>query len=168
MTLDGLYVQYQADGFDGDQIFEAGNQIVGHAQMRHFMAFNELRVFLRFRHRAKNRRRTSTVGRLALEPERTTPVQVEIGGRYRRRLSRAWHLSFLAEGRVFKEAEGFEDYNRTPASAGVFIGGVGIEPERRMSTNIYMAGRMKLFAGGLSGGSSLLGLETALSITWRF
>lgn len=168
LTMDGVYIQYKTDRFDGVQIFEAGNQIVSHIQMRHFKAFDEARLYLRFRYRGKNRRRTTVSGLLAIEQERTTSAQIELGGGYGKRLSRAWHVSFLAEGRIFKETEGFEDYNRTPASAGVFLGGVGIAPERRVSSRMFMDGRIKLLAGGLSGGSGVVGLEAAIGMTWRF
>ena len=77
-------------------------------------------------------------------------------------------MSFLAEGRIFKEAEGFEDYNRTPAPVGVFLGGVGIAPERRGLSRMFMDGRINLLAGGLSGGSGVVGLEAAIGMTWRF
>ena len=65
-------------------------------------------------------------------------------------------------------AEGFEDYNRTPAPAGVFLGWGGIAPERRGSSRMFMDGRIKLLAGGLSGGPGVLGLEATIGMTWRF
>lgn len=80
LTMDGVYIQYKTDRFDGKQIFEAGNQIVSHIQMRHFKAFDEARLYLRFRYRGKNRRRTTVSGLLAIEQERTTPAQIELGG----------------------------------------------------------------------------------------
>ena len=54
LTMDGVYIQYKTDRFDGEQIFEADNQIVSHIQMRHFKAFDEARLYLRFRYRGKS------------------------------------------------------------------------------------------------------------------
>jgi hypothetical protein len=123
--MDGVYIQYKTDRFDGKQIFEAGNQIVSHIQMRHFKAFDEARLYLRFRYRGKNRRRTTVSGLLAIEQERTTPAQIELGGGCGKRLSRAWHVSFLGEGRVFKEAEGLKTITGHMPQPAFFSAGSG-------------------------------------------
>lgn len=168
MTLDGIIVNYKTDRFDGIPVFEAGSQVVSRFQFRRLMAFDELRGYLRIRYRSKNSRRTTTAGFLAIEPERTTPVQFEIGGRYRKRLSRAWYLSVPVEGRFFKRAEGYVDYQHTPASSGVYLLGAGIVPERRVSPRVFMDMRIMAYGGGISGGSRVIGLEGALSLTIRF
>ncbi len=158
VSTDFIFVTYSADKLGDNEIFASGRMIITNVQFIKYFDYDELRLFLRYRSKGKNRR--AVAGALMEEPSRTSPNQTEAYLIYRKRLGDSFSLGFTAE---------FRDYEQTSRVSGVEVRGVGLAPAYRVNRNLSVPMALKyLQASYGEGGTTMSGLELGVGLQYVF
>jgi len=155
-SADLIYTAYGTDKTGDDDVFASGHQIVANTQVRQYFGYNELRLFARYRSKAKS---DLVVGAdLPSQPLKTLPDLTELMGHYRFRLGRKLYSSILAEGRFYEKTQ----------AAGIKILGLGLVPEIGLTDNCNMLIRLKYQTGRMRNSPALSGWEIGFGFGINF
>jgi len=158
LSVDMIFTSYGRDKLGGDVVFGSGSKIVANVQFRKDLNLNELRVLARYRTLSKSD--IAYGGILVPEQDKVAPNQFELLASYRARLRETLFINFLAEARFFEESPDL--------FSSVSLFAVGIAPEFSLSSDLTLPARLKLQAGSLKGGRSVLGVELGAGLRLSF
>ncbi len=105
LSGDVTYTLYQADMLGDAEVYNSGDQIVGSLQALGTMGYNQLRIFARFRSKARS---TLPFGDLTVTAPRTEPTQGRLLVTYRVRVLEAVYATLIAQGRYFDTTDLFD------------------------------------------------------------
>ena len=149
-SIDATFTRYASDKLGDEVVFEAGGKTSITALFRHVEGFNQWRVVVLYRARAK-----SDLGGGALAGESVQSVPNELMGRvsYERRINARLSTTFLAEAHSFDETSAYQA--RTVID-------VGAVPTYRLSQKTSLVGRAIYTLGTITGFEVGAGLAVRL------
>jgi len=157
LSADLIYTNYFSDKIDTSEVFASGDKFVGYLHYQNYMGFNHMSIVARFRSKAKNS--IPVLGELVEEPEKTSPNQYELYGRYRIRMNNQTYLTFAGELRI---------YDETSVYSGVYLLGGGLLPQYKLTPELTLTGRLKYLRGSYSTGQNLSGFEIGVGMQYNF
>ncbi len=168
LSSDVIFTIFGTDKIGDDEVFAPGNRLVLNGQFRKYFNFNEFRLFVRYRIRAKNEQAIVLGEALSQETEKTFPNQLEVLSYYRIRFNQRFYSRVLFEGRFYQKAPGFVSFQETLTSAGVNLFGFGLISEILPSLNFSVPVTFKYFLGSFKEGPDVTGLEIGLGLKLNY
>jgi len=156
LSFDGILTSYQADQYDGKDIYQAGNKIVFHGQFRHYFSYHELLVYTKYRMRSTNS--LPVAGSLADAEEKSVPDNLELSGQLRFQIRSGMKLGLLANYRSYQKSSLFN---------AISIVGGGLVPQIRITDKLSSVSRLGYFIGSIAGADTFSGFElgTGLAVS---
>lgn len=151
ISFDVAHSRYSADTFADSTVYEAGGKTTVSAMYRYVVRFDEVRLSVAYRNRAKN---SSIInGELALEDERSIPNQLNLRATYKKRINPGFQITGLIEGRLFSETDLVQ--KRTMVD-------LGLLPSIKISSQASVVGRFIYTLGTITGFEAGAGVAMAL------
>ena len=154
LSIDVIFTHYGADVFENEDVYAAGNKIVGGIQYSRYFENNRLTLAARYRSYGKGE--APIAGVLAPTFAQSEPDNAEFAATYSMKLSDQFNLGVLVSGRYYQET--------ITRVSGVKLGGVGVMPEYWITRSIRVPARVVVQFGTMKDGRSLTGIEAGLGV----
>jgi len=157
VSVDGIFTSYSSDKYNDIEIFRAGNKLTLALQFKHYIGYNNLFIYLRYRTRSKNS--LPVVGSLIDEAEKSIPNNFDLNAYYKFRMSNNFKLAILSTGR-FYQASSLND--------GVSIYGGGLSAEYLFNNNWSVLTNLKYYVGSYTNSDDFSGIEFLVGLSYTF
>jgi|GEM_PF-696062 hypothetical protein len=147
LSLDVTHSLYEADKIGEVEIFDSGNKTVVTAMIRRVTGFNELRLIMAYRTRAKSSELAGT--ELVTQEQRTVPNELVGRLSYSMRLNSTYTTTWVL---------GARSYDETAFYGSRQLVDIGVEPYVRLSDKMSLATRFIYTLGSIDGFEGGLGL----------
>jgi len=157
VSVDGIFTSYSSDKYNDIDIFKAGNKFTVAMHITHYIGYNDLSLFLRYRTRSKSS--LPVTGSLTAEAEKSIPNNFDINAHYRFQLNNHIKLAILSTGR-FYQASALND--------GVSICGGGLGAEYLFNNNWSVLTNLKYYIGSYTNSDDFSGIEFLVGLSYTF
>lgn len=157
LSCDMVFSTFGKDKFDSLEVYQSGNKLVASVQFQKYMGFNHLRVFARYRSRAKSL--SVRGGELVKESEKSYPDYFLLFGQYTYRVNPQTNIGALIENRYFFNMPGLKTLD-------VVV--LGAAPAHRLNSRITLTGHIKFMFGAFDAGDGVRGLDLSLGLKYTF
>jgi hypothetical protein len=156
LSFDLTLTVSEKDKVEDVEVFKAGTKIMVAAQFKQYRGFDLVWLFGRFRSRSKSDIFSADA------KVKTQRDELESMGMYRKRIDKQMSISFLVEARYFL---------KTDLIASAYQAGAGIMPEKQVSPNVKLLGRLKAYTGKdhtFGAAESIFGFEVGAGLEYAF